>query len=322
MRRIILPVAILALVGVAFWWMVLRPSPKNDAWLGYIEGESIQVAAPVSGTLARLDVTRGGRVGAGAPLFALNAVSNEAQMRQLEAQREQAQAQLADLQSPRQRPAELGVSRAQQQAARAELERTQREYERIATLAEKGFATRSQLDAAKAARDSAQASLRQAQASEASGELAGRQDQIEAARAQVQQAEAAIAAQRRTGEEIAPTAPVAALVQQTYFNAGEWVPANTPVVRLLPPGRIKIRFFVPESVVSTLHEGDSVVISCDGCGDPFPAVIRYIAPQAEFTPPIIYSEDAREKFVFMVEAQPQGDASRLHSGIPVEVRPK
>ncbi|QIG80484.1 HlyD family secretion protein [Stakelama tenebrarum] len=322
MRRILLPIAILALVGVAIWWMFLRGPDEPAPWLGYVEGESIQVAAPVSGTLARLDVTRGGKVAAGDALFALNAVSTEAQLRQLQAQRDQAQAQLEDLQSPRQRPAELGVSRAQQEAARAEVERTQREYERIATLAEKGFATRSQLDAAKAARDSARATLRQAQASEASGELAGRQDQIEAARAQVQQAEAAIAAQRRRGDEIAPAAPVAAQVQQTYFNPGEWVPANTPVVRLLPPDKVRIRFFVPESVVSTLQEGQAVRVSCDGCGDPFSATIRYIAPQAEFTPPIIYSEDAREKFVFLVEAQPQGDVARLHPGVPVEVRPQ
>jgi len=303
-------------------WLFLRGGGEGDAWLGYIEGESIQVASPVSGTLARLDVTRGDRVAAGAPLFALNAVSTDAELRRLEAQRQQAQAQLEDLRSPRQRPEELGVSRAQQQAARAEVERTEREYQRIRTLADRGFATRSQLDAAKAARDSARATLRQAQASEASGELPGRADQIAAAEAQVAAAEAAIAAQRRRGDEIAPTAPAAALVEQTYFNADEWVPGNTPVVRLLPPGKIKIRFYVPEAQVATLRPGATVTVSCDGCGEPFAATVRYIAPQAEFTPPIIYSERAREKLVFLVEAEPSGDPARLHPGIPVEVRPQ
>ncbi|MCW3847861.1 HlyD family efflux transporter periplasmic adaptor subunit [Sphingomonas sp. LB-2] len=321
MKRAAVIVVLIAAVGaLAFWWMS-RSGKASEGWLGYVEGEAIEVAAPVSGTLARLDVVRGGQVAAGQPLFALNAVSTDAEIRRLEAQLVQAQAQRADLLKARQRPAELGVSRAQQASARAELVRASREYQRIETLATRGFATKTRLDQARAAMQSAQAALQQAQASEASGELAGRVDQITAADAAVAAAQAALDAQRRRGNEIAPVAPAGALVEQTYFNPGEWVPANSPVVRLLEPGRVKIRFYAPENAIAALRPGAKVSVSCDGCGS-FTATVRYVSPQAEFTPPVIYSERARSKLVFLVEATPDGGIARLRPGLPVEVRPQ
>ena len=139
--------------------------------------------------------------------------------------------------------------------------------------------------------------------------------------AAIAEARATLAAQQRRTVEIAPLAPAAAQVEQTYFNPGEWVPANAPVVSLLEPGRIKLRFFVPEAVVAKLRPGTRISASCDGCGAAFGATVRYVAPRAEFTPPVIYSERARSKLVFMVEAVPDGDPARLHPGLPVEVRP-
>ncbi len=321
MRRAAIVVVLLAVIGaLSFWWMNSR-SAAPEGWLGYVEGEAIEIAASVSGTLARLDVTRGGQVIAGQPLFSLNAISSDAEIRRLEAQLAQAQAQRADLGKSRQRPAELGVARAQQAAARAEVVRTRRDYQRISTLAARGFATKVQLDASRAAMQSAEASLQQALASEASGELAGREDQIAAADAAVAAAQAALDAQRRRGNEIAPLAPAGALVEQTYFNPGEWVPANSPVVRLLEPGRVKIRFYAPEDAIAALKPGTRVTVSCDGCGS-FSATVRYVSPQAEFTPPVIYSERARSKLVFLVEATPDTGLARLRPGLPVEVRPK
>lgn len=323
MKRILIPLAVaIVLLAAALWFFLGRPAAVPEGWLGYVEGEAIQVAAPVSGTLARLDVTRGGNVIAGQPLFALNPDSTDAELTRLQAQLAAAQATRDDLTKARERPAELDIPRAQQAAASAELVRNQREYDRIATLARRGFATKTQLDAATAAVQSARASLAQAQASEAAGKLVGREDQIATADAQVRAAEAAIAAQRRRVQEIAPIAPVSALVEQTYFNPGEWVTANTPVVRLLEPGRVKIRFFAPEDQVAKLKPGTQVRVTCDGCGAPFTAVVRFVASQAEFTPPVIYSERARSKLVFLVEAAPQGDIGKLRPGLPVEVRPQ
>jgi HlyD family secretion protein len=322
MKRILPLAAIgIAVLAALIWWAFGR-GEGPEPWLGYVEGEAIEVAAPVSGQLAALNVQRGGQVTAGQPLFALNAATTEAELKRLRAQLASAQAQRDDLAKARQRPAELDIARAQQAAARAEVTRTAREYQRIATLAQRGFATKSQLDAARAAADGARASLSQAQASEASGELAGRVDQIAAADAQIAAAQAAIVAQSRRGEEIAPLAPAGGLVEQTYFNPGEWVPANTPVVRLLPPGRVKIRFYAPQAAVAGLKPGSKVTVTCDGCGGPVAATVRYVAPQAEFTPPVIYSERARAKLVFLVEAYPDSGIERFRPGLPVEVQPQ
>ena len=98
---------------------------------------------------------------------------------------------------------------------------------------------------------------------------------------------------------------MAGLVVDTLYRPGEWVPAGAPVVSLLPPANVKIRFYVPETTVGTLRLGDAVSVHCDGCGADIAAAIRFIAPQAEFTPPVIYSRENRAKLVFLVEARPR-----------------
>ena len=105
----------------------------------------------------------------------------------------------------------------------------------------------------------------------------------------------------------------------TLYRPGEWVPAGAPVVSLLPPANVKIRFYVPEPTVGTLRLGDTVSVHCDGCGADIAAAIRFIAPQAEFTPPVIYSRENRANLVFLVEARPNAPNPALHPGLPVEV---
>lgn len=97
--------------------------------------------------------------------------------------------------------------------------------------------------------------------------------------------------------------------------------AGNPVVQMLPPQNVKIRFFVPETVVATLAPGRAVGVQCDGCATDVPARITYVSDQAEYTPPVIYSNESRTKLVFMVEARPAAaDATKLHPGQPVAVR--
>ena len=98
--------------------------------------------------------------------------------------------------------------------------------------------------------------------------------------------------------------------------------AGEPVVSLLPPANIFVRFFVPEAALSTLHRGDPVALTCDACPDGMTATISFISPQAEDTPPLIYSESSKGKLVFLVEARPRPDqAARFNPGQPVVVRP-
>ena len=77
---------------------------------------------------------------------------------------------------------------------------------------------------------------------------------------------------------------------------------------------------VPEAVVGSLKNGQSIQIRCDGCAAPVAAQITYVSNEAEFTPPVIYSNETRRKLVFLIEARPStDDAPKLRPGQPVEV---
>jgi HlyD family secretion protein len=109
-------------------------------------------------------------------------------------------------------------------------------------------------------------------------------------------------------------------VHDTLYREGEWVAAGNPVVRLLPPGNVKVRFFVPEALVGAISAGRAASVRCDGCAADVPVTVTYVANDAEFTPPVIYSNETRAKLVFMVEARPApADASKLRPGQPVSV---
>jgi HlyD family secretion protein len=112
-------------------------------------------------------------------------------------------------------------------------------------------------------------------------------------------------------------------VFDTPFRVGEWVAAGNPVVRMLPPGNVKVRAFVPEAIVGSLAPGRKVAIRCDGCPADVPATLSYVSTDAEFTPPVIYSNETRGKLVFMIEARPAPDAAtKLNPGQPVSVQLK
>ena len=116
-------------------------------------------------------------------------------------------------------------------------------------------------------------------------------------------------------------APQAALVYDTLYRQGEFVPAGKPIVALLPPPNIKVRAFVPETRVGSIHPGDTARVTVDGVSEPFIGRVSYISPRAEYTPPVIYSQESREKFVFMVESVfDPAIAAKLHPGQPVDVQ--
>ena len=112
--------------------------------------------------------------------------------------------------------------------------------------------------------------------------------------------------------------PVTGAVQQVYYRPGEMVPAGRPVVAILPPGNLKVRFFVPEAVLPRIAYGDSINVTCDGCDAGLVAKISFISRTAEFTPPVIYSQEERSKLVFLVEALPD-QPEKLRLGQPIDV---
>ena len=112
--------------------------------------------------------------------------------------------------------------------------------------------------------------------------------------------------------------PADGTIEQIYYRPGETVPAGRPVVALLPPGNLKIRFFAPQAVLPELKYGDAIGVSCDGCDTGLTAKISFIARSAEFTPPVIYSQEERAKLVFLIEARPE-HPEKVRVGQPVTV---
>jgi HlyD family secretion protein len=185
-----------------------------------------------------------------------------------------------------------------------------------------GAASRQTVDQQRADLSSAIARVEAATAKLAQMESpTGREYEIAAQRAMVAQARAGLAQTQWQVDQRHVTAPVAALVSDTYARPGETINAGNPVVSLLPPQNILVRFFVPETELATLHTGDRLSISCDSCAPDLTAAITFISPQPEYTPPVIYSESNREKLVYLIEAHPPpGLAAQLKPGQPVDVR--
>jgi HlyD family secretion protein len=147
---------------------------------------------------------------------------------------------------------------------------------------------------------------------------AGTQRALDEAEAALRTAEARLnSAQTRLARRRSAS-PVAGTVQQIYYRQGELVPAGRPVVALLPPGNIKVRFFVPEAMLPRIALGDGVNIRCDGCREDIPARVTFISRTSEFTPPVIYSLEERAKLVFLIEARTD-QVQNLRVGQPVSV---
>jgi HlyD family secretion protein len=294
--------------------------PGNGVLQGYAEGEYLRVASPVAGQLTRLAVTRGAMVKRGDPLFSLEQDNEAAALRQAEEQFRQAEAQYRNLLTGK-RPEEIDAIRAQLAQAEASFRLSESNLERQEELVRAKFVSKEAADTARSARDRDRARVSELNAQLAAASLSARPDEIKAAKAASAAAREALAQAEWRLEQKSVRAPQDAQVADTLYVQGEWVPAGSPVVALLPPSNIKVRFFVPEKTLGSVKIGQTVSVRCDGCGDPISAPIAYVAPQAEYTPPIIYSRENRARLVFLVEARPAPtEAVRLHPGQPVEVR--
>jgi HlyD family secretion protein len=284
-----------------------------------VEGEYVQVAAPRGGQLDRLLIARGALVAAGAPLFALDAREEAAAVAETREQLAQAERRLADL-GKGGRSSELAALGAALDQARSARELARQEWTRRRELQREGLVTAEELERVKSVYERAEALAAQREAELATARLGARADQQQAASAEVGAARARLERAQWALAQKSQAAPAAGLVFDTLFEAGEYVPAGRPVVTLLPPANVKIRFFVPEPALGALRVGQQVEARIDGAGT-LVAIIDYLSPRAEYTPPVIYSRETRAKLVFLAEARPApAEASRLHPGQPVEVR--
>ena len=265
----------------------------------------------------RIDVQRGDSVEAGRILFQVDPVQGEAARDEAVAGTAAAKALASDARRG-QRPAELGVFEAQLAASRAVLNEAETSLKRMQPLAEAGAASRSQLDQAVAARDTARANVRALEKQLQVAKLGQRKDQREAADERVRQAQAQLSAAESRLADLSPVAPSAGRIEDVFFQPGEWVPANQPVLAMLPSDRVRLRFFVPQTEAAKYAVGTEVTFSCDGCAKSMSARVSYVSPRPEFTPPVIYSREIRDRMVFLVEAMPASPAG-LVPGLPIDV---
>jgi HlyD family secretion protein len=301
--------AVVAIAIVA--WLVLRGSNEPRTLSGYIEGDDLYLAAPVAGTVASVSAVEGEQVKAGDRLFAIAPDTLTAQGQQAQANVTAAQTQIAAAEATvRQADAEAAAAAADAQKARSDLDRL--------------LAVRKDDAAAVAGKDidAARAALNNAEARVAAARRAAdaRRAQVAAARAQTEQAKGGRNEVAIRQSQLSPVAPAAGRIDEVFFQPGEWAPANQPIVSLLPDSKVKVRFFVPEKELARYRVGRAVRFVCDGCAAGLSAIIRYVSPKPEFTPPVIFSRDSRDRLVFMVEAYPP-NPGKLQPGQPVDVEP-
>jgi HlyD family secretion protein len=325
MKRIVPILVVAALAAAGFYWRApllsaLGFGDEDGRYLGYVEGETSLIAPPIAGRLVERPVDRGGQVKKGDRLFVIDPVMAKAEVARAEAALAEAEARYENLLKGK-RQEEQDVVRAQRRENDAALAQAEIEFKRQTELLTKGVGTRKDYEQAESMTRQLHSRAASLAAQERVGELAARPDEIAAAKAQVDQDRANLAQSRKRLDDLMPGAPEDGLIENTFYNPGEWVPAGTPVVSLLPPFRVKLRFYVPQEDVAQAKMGAPVSFTCDGCPADLRASIIYVSPRAEFTPPVIYSQTARSKLVFLIEARPEAAQAKLSPGLPVTVAP-
>ncbi len=316
---VLVAVLVALAIGGGLWWQGHEAPPPG--WQGYVDADYVRVGPTLAGQLVGLAVRRGDQVAAGAPLFAQDDADDLAARDQAAATLAEAQDRLTNLEKAG-RETEIAQAQADLVDMRATRDRIANDLSRNRQLLRSGAATQQTVDQQQADLESAVAHVKASEAKlQQIQDSTGRQYEIAAQRAVVAEQRAALAQAEWRLAQRHVTAPAAALVADTYALPGEMMQAGAAVAELLPPGNILIRFFVPETALATIRPDERLVIACDSCAPGLSARVSFIAPQPEYTPPVIYSEAAREKLVYLVEARPDpAQAATLKPGQPVNVR--
>ena len=322
-RRAMVLILLLAVAGAGGgWWWFLRGTPPLQ-WQGYAEADFVKVGPTQQGLLMTLAVRRGSRVTPGAALFEQDDTADIAAREQAVRQLHQAEEQLANLQASG-KPTEILQAEANLADAQAARDKIQSDLKRNEALVRTNAVSAQLVDQQRADLRSANAKVQGLEAALAQMHAPlGREREIKAQDAAVQAYRSAIDMSQWRLDQRHVTAPVGGIVADVLARPGETIPAGGAVVSLLPPENIFVRFFVPEPRLAEVHIGDRVRLVCDNCPADLTATISFISPQAEYTPPVIYSESIRAKLVYMVEARPSVEqAAMINPGQPIAVQPE
>lgn len=321
MRARTTPAARLAAFTALALLVACDTEAPRAAYNGYVEGIYVSLAPREPGRIVAMPLVRGQRVEKGDVVLRMEDDDAAAGLAAARAELARAKAQLADLSRGR-RPEEIAVTRAQLGEAEARLVEARRQFDRQKELFERKTVSPAALDQARAAFDAARARVESLKRQIEVEQLGGREQALEAARRAV----AAQKAQREQAEwrlaQRTVHAPAGGTIEEVLRREGELAGPDAPAATLLPDANSVVRFFVPQTARADLSPGQRVSLSCDGCAGDLMAEISFIANEAEYTPPVIYSIDSRQKLVYLVEARPLGEASDLRPGQIVGVTPR
>ncbi len=291
----------------------------SDVYSGYAEAEYVRLSSPIGGYLQKIYLKRGDNVNRDAPIFVLEQETERAARDEATARLQHAVSGLANLQKGK-RPDEIAAIAAQVAEAQSSYQLALANLTRQQQLQSANFIAPARLDEARAAVEGERARGNALRAQLRVARLGARSDEIEAAKEDIKTAQAQLAQADWRLAQKTQRSISSGSVADVLYREGEWVPGGSPIISILPPQNIKARFFVPQTVLGRLHLGQAVHLKCDGCAAPIPASISFIAHEAEYTSPLIYSKENRASLVFMIEARPtEADAKLLHPGQPLEI---
>jgi len=318
MRRLaVIVIGLVVLGGVVL--LTTFPANEGAEVPGYMEADLVLVGSEQGGRIDTLSVLEGDVVSAGDPIFTLESSEQEAAVAAAKARLGEAEARLADAEAESQRPREIEVLEAALARAKAMHQQSRLNLERVRALYDKGWVAKTQLDDAVAQAESNEAVVAEAERRIVAAKLPGRSGVIDAAKASVEAARHSLSEAEKSLAKRQVFSPREGTIEEVYFRPGEVVTAGQGVVALLPPENLKVRFFVDEPDRAKLHLDQTVSLTCDSCPPDLRAKINFIAREAEFTPPVIFSREQRQKLVFLVEARPDERAAKLTAGQPVTV---
>ncbi|MBT9385827.1 HlyD family efflux transporter periplasmic adaptor subunit [Pseudooceanicola sp. CBS1P-1] len=284
---------------------------------GYVEGDYTLIAPIETAQIRSVEVARGARVSSGTLLVQMEDRDATIALAQAEAALAEARSSLADLREGK-RPEEIRVLEATLASARAQAEEADRQSDRLAKLNERGAATQADRDDAATAAKVAHAAVAEAEATLAVARLPARPQEIAAAEATVEGARAARDKAQWSLDQRRLSAPATGTIDDVIRTGGEVAGPSAPVLSMLADGAVKLRLYVPEAEVARIAPGALLDVECDACAPGLQARVSYVSDGPEFTPPVIYSLQNRQKLVYLIEARPT-DGSALKPGQIVSV---
>jgi len=285
---------------------------------GYVEGQFVLLAPVETAQIVSINLSRGDHYGSATVLVNLEQRDAEIAVAGARAGLALAQSKLENISHGR-RPEEIAVIEATLQSARLQASESLREFDRQRALFERGIVAKAKLDVATTQKDVTAARVVELEANLAVAKLPARGGEIAAAEATIAQAQATLDnAEWRLAERALRTNSTG-VIFDVLRNEGEIAGPQAPILSLLPDGAVSLQVYVPENKISGIHIGTVLQVGCDGCPSNLTAEVTYVANEPEFTPPVIYSLENRQKLVFLVEAKPSENAFRLKPGQIVNV---